>query len=267
LDNRTNYIYKLSPAMRNTGFQIMSSQHPTKLHDRDRPSNHIHPWHMKVPVYIMAMIAITTASVPGDSQPPVGTLTAGSNIVITGERPELEWSVRLPSKDVEDIVRIDKNNNVSTKKKVRVDVYMIGTGITSDYGQTQHETRTEINLGSGFESVFTGKGRDVRPSQVLISRVLEAGTKITFRAFFQDWIYNTSPEVVILLDDDKLPKELGRDGSEQFHNYLNVLVMDGKMDMGPSDLIYCAELTHTDKKSYGYDLQDLVVLLRFTEME
>ena len=37
--------------------------------------------------------------------------------------------------------------------------------------------------------------------------------------------------------------------------------------MGPFDLIYCVELTHTDKNSSGYDLQDCIVLLRFTEID
>lgn len=222
---------------------------------------------MKGLLSIAAMMAMTATTVLADPQPPVGTLTTESDIVISGERPELVWNVRLPSRDVEDIVSIDKNHNVRTKRKVRVDVYMIGTGITSDYGKTQHETRTEIDLGEGYQSVFTGKGRDVRPSEVVISKVLAAGTQINFRTFFQNWTYNTSKEVIILMDDDKLPKELGRDGGEYFHNYVNVLIKDGKMDMGPSDIIYCAELTDTDKKSYSYDLQDVVVLLRFTEME
>lgn len=222
---------------------------------------------MKISLFNLTMTTVMATLAVADPQPPVGSLIAKEKIVISGKSPTLEWNVRHPSKNVDDLVRIDKNHNVQTKKKLRVDVYMLGTGITSDYGRTQHETQAAINLGNGYRTFFSGKGRDVTPSNILISNVIPAGTKISFKAFFEDWRDNTSPHVIILKDDDPLPTGLGRNNSVHYQNYLSMLIKNGKLDMGPSDIVYCAELTDTDTGSRGYDLQDSIVLLRFTEID
>ena len=222
---------------------------------------------MKTSISVTVLAAAMTTLVIGDPQPPVGTLTANHKTVISGKRPTLTWSVTHPSRDIDNIVTIKSNGDVVTKNQVRVEVYMLGTSVSTDYGQTQHEVTTQIDLGSGYQDFFTGKGKDVVPSDVLISDIIPAGTKINFRAYYTAWIDNKSDQVIVLKDDDAPPAPLSKNGAAYQKNYLSGLLRNSKLDMGPFDLIYCAELTHTDKNSSGYDLQDCIVLLRFTEID
>ena len=222
---------------------------------------------MKTSISVTVLAAAMTTLVIGDPQPPVGTLTAKHNTVISGSLPTLTWSVTHPSRDIDNIVKIESDGDVVTKNKVRVDVYMLGTSVSTDFGQTQHEITTQIDLGSGYQDFFTGEGKDVVPSDVLISGVVPAGTKINFRAYFTEWVDNKSEQVIVLKDDDTPPAQLVKNGAAYQQNYLSGLLRNSKLDMGPFDLIYCVELTHTDKNSSGYDLQDCIVLLRFTEID
>ena len=38
---------------------------------------------------------------------------------------------------------------------------------------------------------------------------------------------------------------------------------NGKLALGPLDVIYAAELTHSNSNHYGFDLQDTIILVRF----
>ena len=217
---------------------------------------------------LLITLAMTTLAI-ADSQPPVGYLKA-EDIVPEGTAPTLEWGIVHPSKDIDDLITIDDDDKVTTLKALHVDVYMVGTGVTSDGGKKQHETQAQIDLGGGYLPFFKGIGKDVTPSKALISKEVPSGTVINFQAYFSSklgWKGNGSNEVIILKDDDAVPSELGQNGGQQLEDYLSLFIKAGKIDLGPFDYIYCAELTHTDSSSDGYDLQDSIVLVRFTELE
>ena len=218
-------------------------------------------------LYPLAGLALLTfPAFSAESKIPVGSLTVDKNLVQKDEKPRLTWNIIHPISELDEVISVDENDKITVLKDVKVDVYMVGTGVTSNSGRTQHTTKSHIGLGQGWEHVFTGKGDDVNPLKVLISRELEAGTKITFKANFKNDRENSSDEVILLRDGDSAPSGLGDNGGASLESYLKSYVEDGKLSLGTLDVIYCAELTHTDKNSSGYDLQDSIVLLRFSEV-
>ena len=221
---------------------------------------------MKTSISAIVLAATMTTFVVGDPQPPAGTLTSSEITVITGNKPTLTWLVNHPSRDINDIVTIKSNGVIKTKKDVRVDVYMLGIGVASNNGLTQEVIQAKINLGGGYQHLFTGKGKDVSPTTALISNEVSEGTRIKFQASYTNWRDHSSEHVIILKDDDAPPTELDPNNGTALEDYLSTLLKNDKLDMGPHDLIYCAELTHTNKGDSGYNYQDCIVLLRFTDL-
>ena len=219
------------------------------------------------PLYpLIGLALLTSSAISGDAKIPVGTLSVNKNLVEKDEKPLLTWNITHPISALDEVISVDGNDNISVLKDVKVDVYMVGTGVTSDGGSKQYTTQSYIGFGNGWEHVFTGKGDDVIPSVVHISKELSAGTKITFAAKFNNYCYNHDDEVILLREGDSAPGGLGDNGGASLESYLKAYVEDGKLSLGDLDVIYCAELTHTDKGSNGYDLQDSIVLLRFSEV-
>lgn len=218
-----------------------------------------------LPLILISCLCVTHIGAE-ENKIPKGTLSVNKNRVSKNEKPYLSWNIVHPAPVIDIISEITPEDEVIVKKKVRVDVYMVGTGVTSHNGTVQHETRTHINLGDGWLHVFTGVGRDVDPKVIRATKVLNPGDKITFRANYRDWRYNSSDEVIALKNGDTPPTNLGQNGGVALEDYLAPYVKNGKLSLSPLDIIYCAELTHTNKNSSGYDIQDSIVLLRFTEI-
>jgi hypothetical protein len=221
---------------------------------------------MKFTSTLIALAAVCSALQAQDSKVPTGSLWSNKSVVEHKEKPKLSWNIQHPLGELDEVIEVDKNENVILQKDARVEVYMVGTGVTSNGGETQHTTVTHMSFGNGWEHLFTGKGDDVVPGKVLMSKDLSAGDVISFTAYFRDWRDNSSDHVTILTDGDKPPTGLGQNGGVALETYLEGYVENGKLDLGPLDIIYCAELTHTNSKDSGYDLQDSIVLVRFIEL-
>lgn len=204
---------------------------------------------------------------------PVGKLTVSATVVEPNVIPDLAWEITHPQ-SITDIVEIDEEEDIVTvgDKSLIVKVSMIGTGITSNRGKKQHESVSEIKFGSGpWEHVFTGKGSAVDQSEILIERELAPDTQIYFRSRFvkyPEWRNNYSDEVQVLVNGDSPPSNPSSGGvAISAEEYMKPYTIDGKLSLGPLDLIYAAELTHTNTSHSGYDMQDSIVLVTFSEVE
>ena len=202
---------------------------------------------------------------------PIGKLFITSTVVEPFVKPNLSWEITHPINitDVVDIV--EATDSVTTTTKVNVKVSMIGSGITDSSGN-QYDSISEIKFGSGpWEHIFTGPGRAVDRTHILVEKEIESGVSIEFRSRYKgnaQWRYNTSSEVQVLVSGQKPPANPSSDSlATSAEEYMQPYTKDGRLLLGALDLIYAAELTHTKTSDAGYDMQDSIVLVRFSDIE
>ncbi|MGB1260252.1 MAG: hypothetical protein ACPG6P_09445, partial [Akkermansiaceae bacterium] len=119
--------------------------------------------------------------------------------------------------------------------------------------------------------LFTGKGRNVRPGDILIDKVVNRNETLRFRSKVAlpgyNYYYNNSQNIQVLKDGDTPPTTAaGYSHQTSVAEYLRPYVKDGKIKLGPMDVIYVAELTHSNPSHFGYDRQDTIVLVQFEEI-
>ena len=222
----------------------------------------------------MTACGLLLASYAGGEDPavPVGTLNVNQLTVREGVSPQLTWSINYPS-EVTTVVDIDPDDEeIVTKTKLRVQTYVIGVGITDQSGR-EYPAISYIHFSSsGWKHLFTGVGSAVDPEQLADDRIVNAGERIRFAAKLNQsdysYHYNDSDNVRVLMHGDPPPSNsAGYDHQTSAEEYLRPYIKDGKLALGPLDIIYAAELTHTDQSHFGFDLQDTIVLVRFTKIE
>lgn len=233
----------------------------------------------------LALSAIYSGNIIAQTQEPaipIGKLHIGATIVMKEDFPVMTWDTTHPQ-TISDVVDVGggassgggsgggEDDLVVSKKRLLVKVSMIGTGITDASGN-EYPSVTEMRFNYGdWEHVFTGPGAAVDVTEVLIEKVIEDGMAIEFRSRYigyNQWRYHDSDEVEIFIDGDEPPTNPSSDAlATSAEEYMKPYTQDGRLVLGALDMIYAAELTHTNKSSSGYDMQDSIVLVRFTDLE
>ena len=247
---------------------------------------------MKTKVYANATTAVIIATCgfaahsPGlyaqASSPsiPVGNLTAFPTVVQTGTKPTLTWEISYPSvvKDFVDVTPTGVITSTSTEE-LDVEVRVLGNGVTvNTRGGGFNFVNAEAQLsykGGSFSRIFYGTNNNVNPNTIVWSK-----TKIkkneTFR-FAGRYYYNNSwgslhqsnsgtQNVRTLVSGDTPPNKIPEYGAPTLESFIRpYLGPNGKVKIGPMDVIVFMELTHTNESSSGYDLQDMVLLVTFKE--
>lgn len=230
-----------------------------------------------IPTVAFASLAAGSTLMANSAAPaiPQGSLTVNASLIREGIPPRINWNIILP-KEVTDVVEIDEDDNVIPTKKVRLKVTMIGVGISNGQG-TWSPATTYLKIGSSWNHIYTGAGPSVQQGSVLYNQIVESGTTIQFASRYQsassgnysNWFYNGSSNVEVLKNGDVAPSYAAAYSSQaSAEEYMNAYTAaDGTIKLGPRDLIYAAELTHTDRNSWGFDMQDAVMLVNFEELE
>lgn len=216
---------------------------------------------------------------------PVGNLDAFPTIVQTGTHPTLTWNIEYPS-TVTDVVDVDPPNDVEPKVDLYMDVRVVGTGVTrayyNNYGQVY---RTESVVAQCWMKVnneywnlmFQGDLYDVNPDDVLYTRLVRAGDSIEFGGRYlnsnNSWntfysTQNTNTNILALVDNDVVPDNIPDWGAPSLESFLEPYMdQDNRVQIGPMDVFYVMELTHTNQSHSGFDLQDMIVLVTFRRVE
>lgn len=220
----------------------------------------------------MTACGLLLAGYAGGEDPlvPVGTLNVNQNTVREGVSPQLSWEIDYPSA-VTTVIDIEPDDDIVTKCKLRVQVYVIGVGITDQSGR-EYPAKSYIHYSSsGWQHIYTGVGSDVNPTRIYDDRIVNAGERIRFCAKLNqsgyDYYYNPSDNIEVLMDGDSPPNNAaGYQHQTSASEYMRPYIKNGKLALGPLDIIYAAELTHSDPNHYGFDLQDTIILVRFTKV-
>jgi len=214
---------------------------------------------------------------------PVGTLSAFPTIVQAGTHPQLTWNVTLPAA-VLDVVTITPPGTVTATKSQYVDVRILGASVkavtTNSSGQVTNwwwvptECLFSFNGGS-YTRIFYDTHDKVNQNTIVATRQLNVGQKIDFggRYYFNEsWSptrtsTNSSNTVRALKHGDTPPTTTPLYQQPTIESFiLPYLDTNGNMKLGPRDVVYLMELTHTDTNHGGFDLQDLVILCTFRDV-
>lgn len=233
--------------------------------------------HSLVATGLALLVSTSHLSAQEQSPPiPVGSLSAFPTIVQTGTHPTLTWSVTIPE-SVEDIVDIEGPGTLVPKRDVIMDVRILGAGVTaSSYynsGFTFVPTECQVNVdGGGYSPIFYGTNNDVNPNEIVYTRTVEEGEQVNFGSrYYYNYSWgpwysttNSNGNVVALRNGDTPPTTTPMHYAPTIESFIRpYLSEDGKIKIGPRDVLYLMELTHTNPNHSGFDLQDMALLVTF----
>lgn len=233
---------------------------------------------MSLASFMIAALAIAPvlaaqagAQTTQDPAIPVGSLTAFPTVVQTGTHPTLTWNINYPSQ-VKDIVTITPPGTLTPKQNVYVDVRVLGASVATATAYYPVEAQVKYTSTGSYSRIFYDKQTKVNPATVLYTRLAEKGKTLNFagRYYYNNaWssTYNTQSnanQVVALVNGEFPPSTFPDYQQPTIESFLRpYLDSQGRVKIGPMDVIYLFELTHTNTSESGYDLQDLVLLVTF----
>ena len=233
---------------------------------------------MKLKLSLLFTLVTSTLATAQDESPliPVGSLSAFPTIVQTGTHPQLTWEITLPE-TVDEIIEIVEPGTLVPKRDLIMDVRILGAGVTSynSYYNTLTFVPTECRLnynGQGYNRIFYGTNHDVDPSEIVHTQFVEEGATVNLGARYYwnngwgTWFSSTNSNynVVALKNGDNPPTTTPMHQAPTIESFIRpYLGEDGRIEIGPRDIIYLMELTHTNQSHGGWDLQDMAVLIGF----
>lgn len=203
---------------------------------------------------------------------PVGTLEVNPIAVQTGIKPNLDWEIEYPE-IITNLITIDPDDSITTKKKLRMDVRVVGAAWSD--GRRYYYVNSYIKVHGSWSQLFYGTQTQINPSIVRYSEVLDPDTRVDFAgrgnlggSSWSSWKMTTSESynVQALVNGDSIPDYVPAHDQGNIESFLTQFVDDtGTIILGPYDVIYLYDFNSYG--SSGFDLQDLVIVVTFTEVD
>lgn len=212
---------------------------------------------------------------------PVGSLSAYPTVVKTGTHPTLSWSINHPA-IVTEYVTITPPGTVTPKRSLNMDVRVIGASVkrvwldslgrVTSWEWVPTEALISVNGGS-YSRIWYDTQDKVTPNKIVHTRSVSQNQPIRFGGRYRDtsttWSTmftstTNSHNVIALKHGDTPPTTTPLYQQPTLESFLRpYLDENGNVKIGPMDVIYLMELTHTNRNDGGFDLQDLVLLVTF----
>ena len=238
---------------------------------------------MKTPKKIATLVvaavtgtATLVCSLASDPSIPVGTLDAFPTQVQAGAKPTLSWDITHPTEEITEIINISPPGKITPLEDLYMDVRVVGASIQS--GPTWLPVQAWLKIGgSNWNSFFYNTQPNVNPTHVYFTQLISEGTSVHFGSRYRSgggWgtFHNTTQSstknVIALVDGDYPPAYAPAYSQGNIEAFLDPYIdSDGKIDIGPLDVIYLYELATTNTNSSYFDMQDLVLLVTFRRVE
>ncbi len=214
----------------------------------------------------------TVSTAQTDPVFPTGSLSATPKTVYPGVYPVLTWDITYPE-TVTDVIDIEVPGIITPKEDLYMDVRVLGASVGTQSGiwaTVQGWVRADGS--SNWQNFFSGKQPDVDPTRIYFTKLIRKNQPNHFggRHYWYGWqyFYNTTmsstQNIIALVKGSTPPTYAGGYDQQDVEAFLQPYVdSNGKIDIGPMDVIYLIETTHTDTSSSGFDMQDLVLLVTF----
>lgn len=237
----------------------------------------------------MLATSLHTGSLMAAGLNPTGSITTDRNTVLANSIVNVKWNTNYPTPTV--TRDTPPGAGVTPVTKVRADVRVIGAafGPTSKPYPVRGWVKTSAN-SSSWTQIFLGNCNTFNPQTVVWSKLLAVGERLDFK--FQgstDDKYNLSDISTIskwetaidttssspfswnrcaLVDGESSPNYNPAFDQDDVHSHLSAYFHPGttKVKLGPQDYIYLTELSDFQKGNSSTDMQDLVLLVTFTEI-
>lgn len=241
-------------------------------------------WRNFAAMCLAAGFAFTSQANAQSSAPlgPTGTISAYPTIVRTGTHPTITWDIRHPA-PITDAVIFTEDGTVTTKRRLRVEVRVLGASsqYTARNGKRKWKmTEAELTTNhSGWSRFFRGIQPDVNPTRVYNTFIAEKDTVINFRGRNQsgrsssamnEWFFSgqSGYNVLAMGDGDLPPIWSGSASQRSPADFIEPYVDgEGKLDLGPRDIVIFFELGGHARYYGDRDTQDLVLLVTFTDVD
>jgi hypothetical protein len=230
---------------------------------------------------VLSLCAIFCGSAFGQEPPvPVAThFSATPSFVQVGARPTIAWSVKYPAV-LRDIVTITPPGTVTPKEELEMEVRVIGAsvkvvwvnswGVVTKWEWAPTQAQISIN-NSAYSQIFYNTQNKVNPNTIVKKCTVYPAQPINFggRYNYDGWSTfqkstNPNGNVVALVNGDTPPTTTPMYQQPTIEDFIKPYLDGmGKIKIGPKDVIYLMELTHTNKNDGGFDLQDLALLVTF----
>lgn len=180
---------------------------------------------------------------------------------------------------MKDFVTVIPPATVSPKQDLDVEVRVLGNGVTvstsgGGFNFVNAEAVLSFNNGS-YNQIFYGTNNNVNPNTIVWSRNrIRANQTLRFGGRFfhnNNWgtLFTSSSgtqNVQTLVNGDTPPSRVPEHGAPTLESFIRpYLGPNGKVKIGPMDVIVFMEFTHTNQNDSGYDQQDMVLLVTFKE--
>lgn len=236
------------------------------------------------PVSLVCLLALVAAGVPlfhsisGETDPaiPTGSLSATPKSVQPGTFPLLTWDITYPEK-VTDVVDIEPPGKITPNEDLYMDVRVLGASFQSSPGNWKPiQAWVKPDGSSSWSDFFYDAQPDVDPTRIYYSKLVRAGRPNYFggRYNWNGWgnFHNTtqtsSKNVIALVNGDDPPSYAPAFDQGDVESFLDPYIdANGKIDIGPMDVIFLYELYSTNPGSSYFDMQDLVLLVTFRRLE
>lgn len=235
---------------------------------------------MKINNTLGALIGLVgLSSVASAADIPTGVIKASEDVILAGTYPRLDWNITYPESILE-WIDITPEGNVVPKSGLLMQVrslaadvqrrttYWNGWRYVYEFEYISVLAQARIDNG-WWRTVFNGTQPEVDANEVLWQTELDGGDEVKFRSRVNlggfPYYYSGfgSSNVVLLKQGDFPPSYVTWDTQASLGTHIApYLDAQGRVDIGPRDVIVAFELTHRMPGSDG-DMQDMIMLLTF----
>ena len=200
-------------------------------------------------------------------QTPQGSLKALQEMVVEGSHVDLDWKISYP---------VHNFNETDTEVTVRFITCAIGNGDIIRFG-----TRTD---GAAYEEFYNGHSEghpsySITPETIVSKTFLSANHEIEFLTKYlgsrirtsNGWVSSLNPaqrrQIIELHKGDAVPNVAPVPGQRSVADILAPYSQNGVMTIGKDQKIILFEVYTDDVRSSAFDLQDLILLVTYEQVD
>jgi hypothetical protein len=201
---------------------------------------------------------------------PKGGVTASPQLVRTGTFPNITWTIAHPQVMTQ-VAQRDPDGTLVPSQDCYIDVRVLGVSNTASSGALLPvEVDKRTDGANSYSQIFLGDASQVEPGTVIWSELTKTGRPIDIRVrdfngtswdpfrSTESWTVN----VVALIDGEKPPSANSSFKGGSLQPFLKpYLDSEGRVLIGPMDVIYLVETRTTTTSDPSYNLQDVVILV------
>lgn len=212
----------------------------------------------------LALVGISQAQ-ETDSAIPQGKITPAQIKVFEGSKVDLSWKISYPPTSLPP--------QVDTKVTVRFITCAIGPRWRLQFGTAVNGEYTEFYHGFSEEHPSYA----LTPGTVVSETFLSHTKSIEFRAKHEasrvrgQWISSIDPaqeqQIIKLKNGDKVPSVAPVRGQRSVADILAPYSKNGVINISDTQEILLFELYTSDTRHFGFDLQDLVLLVSYEQVD